>query len=204
MSDVKYMEDHGIPIVYLLKGVLYKQQEQAWNLLLQYRHRIIEHLNVIGLNLFVNDADGYAFVKQKEMPKELEDLYPVLMQKRQLSYLPTLLCVVLRKRLMSDQSGTEARVVISLDEIKELVKVFLGDSANEKRQEDKIGSAVKRLIEYGFLVELKSEKEKYEISRILSAYIDIQKLKEIQARLENYRKGDHEIETEDGSDGIES
>ena len=202
MSEVKYMEDYGIPIVHLLKGVLYRQQEQAWNLLLQYRHRITEYFNVIGLNLFVEDADGYAFVRQKEIPGELDELYPKLMQKRQLSYLPTLLCVVLRKRLLeSDQSGTEARIVISLEEIKELVSVFQGFSANEKKQEDKIESAVKRLIEYGFLIELKNEKEKYEISRILNAYIDIQKLKEIQSRLENYRKGDHE--NEDNNDGSE-
>jgi hypothetical protein len=81
------------------------------------------------------------------------------------------------------------------------MSVFQGISANEKKQEDKIESAVKRLIEYGFLIELKNEREKYEISRILNTYIDIQKLKDIQSGLENYRKGDQE--NEDNNDGTE-
>lgn len=195
MSEIKYMEAHGIPVVHLLRGVLYRTQENAWNLLLQNRHRVKEYLDVIGLDLHVNDADGYAFAKQKDIPEEFQEFYPRLMQRRPLSYMPTLLCVLLRKRLLeADQSGTEIRVVVSLDQIVEMVRVFQASSTNERRQEDKITTAVKRLIDFGFLIELKSEKEKYEVSRILNAYMDIEKLKEVQARLERYRKG----ETEDG------
>lgn len=202
MNDIKYMEEYGIPVVHLLKGILYRDEENAWSLLLQYHHRIKDYLDAIGLDLHINDADGYAFVKQKEIPEEFGEFYPRLMQKRQLSYMPTLLCVLLRKRLLeSDQSGTELRTVVSLDQIKEMVRVFQAPSTNERKLEDKIESAVKKLIEFGFLIELKNEKEKYEVSRILNAYLDIEKLKEIQLKLQWYRKGDNEeMEIDETSD----
>ena len=203
MSEAKHMEDFGVPIVYLLKGVLYQHQERAWALLLQHRHKVKEYLASIGLDLHVNDANGYAFAKQKEIPDELEEVYPRLMQKRPLSYMPSLLCVMLRKRLLeSDQQGTEIRTVISRDQIIESVRVFQGNvDTNEKKREDKVDSAVTRLVDYGFLIELKNEKDKYEVSRILEAYIDIDKLKEIQAKLETHTKGDS-IEATD-ENGIE-
>ena len=207
MNEIKYMEEYGIPVVHLLKGVLYRDQENAWRLLIQNHHRVKDYLGAIGLDLHINDPDGYAFVKQKDVPDEFQDYYPRLMQKRPLSYLPTLLCVLLRKRLLeSDQAGTEVRTVVSLDQIVEMVRVFQATSTNERKQEDKILSAVKKLVDFGFLIELKSEKEKYEVRRILNAYMDIEKLKEVQAKLEQYRKGEDEnTDTEENSEeyGIE-
>lgn len=200
MNEVKYMEEYGIPVVHLLRGVLYRTQENAWSLLLQYHHRIKDYLDAIGLDLHINDADGYAFVKQKEIPDEFQEFYPRLMQKRPLSYMPTLLCVLLRKRLLeSDQAGTETRVIVSIEQIKEMVRVFQSTSTNERKQEDKIESAIKRLVDFGFLIELKNEKEKYEVSRILNAYMDIEKLKEVQAKLANYRKEEND-DAETGPD----
>src|SRR5690606_30096052 len=129
MSEINYMEEFGIPVVHLLKGVLYNSHENAWRLLSENQHRVKEYLSTIGLDLHINDADGYAFVKQKEIPDEFQEYYPRLMQKRPLSYMPTLLCVLLRKRLLeSDQSGTDLRTIVSLDQIKEMVRVFLPDS----------------------------------------------------------------------------
>jgi hypothetical protein len=188
------MEDYGIPVVYLLRGILHQNQENAWRLLLQHRHKIKDYLSAIGLDLHVNEADGYAFTKQREMPDELDEFYPKLMQKRPLGYLPSLICVLLRKRLLeSDQTGSETRVIISREQIIELVRVFQSDSdTNEKKQEDKVDGAVKKLVEYGFLLELKSEKFKYEISRVLNAYIDITRLKEIQDRLKQHTSQDNQ------------
>lgn len=206
MSETKYMEEFGIPVVHLLKGVLYNNQENAWRLLSENQHRVKEYLSAIGLDLHINDADGYAFVKQKDVPDEFQEYYPRLMQKRPLSYMPTLLCVLLRKRLLeSDQSGTELRTIVSLDQVKEMVRVFLPGSTNERKQEDKIESAVKKLVDFGFLLELKSEKGKYEVSRILNAYLDIEKLKEVQGKLEQYNRADSEDpDAQETSDEYES
>lgn len=204
MNEIKYMDEYGIPVVHLLKGILYRDQENAWRLLIQNQHRVRDYLGAIGLDLHINDPDGYAFVKQKEVPDEFEDYYPRLMQKRPLSYMPTLLCVLLRKRLLeSEQAGTEVRTVVSLDQIVEMVRVFQAASTNERKQEDKILSAVKKLVDFGFLVELKSEKGKYEVSRILNAYMDIEKLKEVQTKLEQYRKGEDDMEETADDYGIE-
>src|SRR5690606_21215144 len=101
--------------------------------------------------------------------------------------------------------GTELRTIVSLEQIKEMTGVFLANSTNERKQEDKIESAVKKLVEFGFLLELKSEKGKYEVSRILNAYLNVEKLKEVQAKLERYSQGDGENQdVEETSDENES
>lgn len=192
MNEEEYLEDYGVPIVYLLKGVLHQEQERPWNLLLRHHSRIKEYLGAIGLMLEINEADGFALVKQKEIPDEFSDLYPRLVQKRQLGYIPTILCVLLRKRLIESERISEPRPMISHEQIIEQIKVFLNDSVtHEKKQYDKIDTAVKKLIEYGFLIELKNEKEKYEINRVLNNYIDIEALKNIEQRLADYKAEIH-------------
>ena len=188
MSEERHLEDYGIPVVYLLKGILHQEQEQPWNLLLRHHGRIREYLGAIGLVLEINEADGFAFVKQKDIPDEFSEVYPKLVQKRQLGYIPTILCILLRKRLIESERSSDPRPMVSHEQIVEQTKVFLNSTmTHEKKQRDKIDTAIKKLIEYGFLIELKNEKEKYEINKVLNNYMDIDTLKSIELKLANYK-----------------
>ena len=56
----------GPVVVKLMRGVLYRDRhEAAWQHLLNLQARVMDYLRIIGLNLVVDEAEGYAFQKQE-------------------------------------------------------------------------------------------------------------------------------------------
>ena len=181
-------EEFGIPAVYLLKGILYRQQEEAWNLLLRYRSRLQDYFAVLGVELLVEEGEGYAYLRQRPRDEEEEGDFPRLMSRRRLSYPITLLIVLLRKRLLEfEAEGNETRLVLSHSDIIEMMRIYWDElDTNERRREDQLQLHIKKLMTYGFLQPLKAEKGRYEVNRILKAYVPIEKLNEILEQLKSY------------------
>ena len=181
-------EEFGVPAVFLLKGILYRRQEEAWNLLLRYRARLQDYFAVLDLELFVDESEGYAYLRQREHEQETESHFPRLMSRRTLSYPITLLLVLLRKRLLEFESeGNETRLVLSLGDIVEMMRIYWDElDTNERKREDQLQLHIKKLELYGFLKPLKAEKDRYEVGRILKAYVPVEKLNEILAELKTY------------------
>ena len=110
--------------------------------------------------------------------------YPRLVARRTLPFKVSVLLALLRKRLAEfDASSSDVRLVLSRDQIIEILRLFMPDSTNEARLVDNIDTTVKRVCELGFLHPLRGEQDKYEVRRILKAYIDGQWLSEFDARL---------------------
>ena len=66
------------------------------------------------------------------------------------------LLALLRKKLAEfDAGGGDTRLVLSRDEIVELVRVFLPDSSNEARLIDQIETHINKVVDLGFLRRLK-------------------------------------------------
>jgi len=181
-------------VVPLLKGVVYQESDaRLWNDLLQLQSQVRDHLAVIGLELVIDEAESYAFVKS--LPVDQDDLaaqIPRLVARRQLSFPVSLLLAQLRKKLVeSDAEGGEKRLVLTLEEIREMMRVFLPDQVNEARLLDQIETHVNKAIDFGFLRKLKATTRKtgqeYEVRRILKAFIDAQWLSELDQRLADYR-----------------
>ena len=196
-TEPQTVEEYGIPAVYLLRGVLYRQQEQPWDLLLRYRRRLQDYFAVLQLELIVDEAEGYAYLRQRRTDEETEDEkedaaslrdFPRLISRRPLTYPLTLLCVLLRKRLLEfEAEGNDVRLVVSAAEIVDMVRLFWEESGtNERKREDKVHQQINRLVEYGFLQPLGNAPDKYEVNRILKAYITIDKLKEVLEKLKVY------------------
>lgn len=173
-------------VINLLKGAVYKTDEQNWKLLNEYKEEIKKYFEVMGLFIFIDDGEGYAFLRQREYTED-EKYIPKLIDKRQMSYPVTLLCVLLRKRLLeSDITGGETRIIITKDKIKDMMKIFLPGGSNEAKVLDKVNEYINKVVEYGFLRKLKNEQEEYEINRILNAYITADKLQQIEHDLREY------------------
>ena len=101
---------------------------------------------------------------------------------------------MLRKRLAeSDAGGGDTRLVLSREEIAELMRVFLPDGTNEARLIDQVDSTITKVVELGYLRKLKpaagasQQAPRYEVRRILKAFVDAQWLADFDARLEGYR-----------------
>ena len=88
-----------------------------------------------------------------------------------------------------DNKGNDSRLVLKKSDIVELLISFLpNNTSNEKRIIDKIDTHITRLIELGFLRELKNEENYYEVSRILIAYMPVEELQLTLDKLNEYKK----------------
>jgi len=176
----------------LLKGVIYREgDERLWAALLNLQARVRDYMAVIGLDLVLDEAEGYAFLRSKSEDDETEaDKLLRLVARRPLSFPVSLLLALLRKKLAEfDAGGGDTRLVLSRDEIVDLIRVFLPDSSNEARLIDQIETHINKVVELGFLRKLKAVggPAGFEVRRILKAFIDAQWLADFDARLAMYK-----------------
>lgn len=183
-------------MVHLLKGVLYREDdERLWASLLRLQGRVREQAAVLLLDLVLDEAEGHAFLKSGRDPDESEGAprLPRLVARRPLSYPVSLMLALLRKRMAEfDAGGGDTRLVLSRDEIAELMRMFLPDGTNEARLIDQVDATISKVVDLGFLRRLKpagggQDQGNYEVRRILKAFVDAQWLAEFDARLEVYR-----------------
>ena len=81
---------------------------------------------------------------------------PRLVARRPLSFPVSLLLALLRKKLAEfDAGGGDTRLILTRDDIVELVRVFLPDSSNEARLIDQIDAHINKIVDLGFLRRLK-------------------------------------------------
>ena len=184
-------------VVPLLKGVIYQETDAGqWQSLLRLQPAVRDYVAVLGLELAVDEAEGYAFLRSRAQEDE-DDAAPLprLVARRPLSFPVSLLLALLRKKLAeSDASGGDTRLVLGRDDIVELLRVFLPDSSNEARVVDQVDGHINRIVDLGFLRRLKTgagssagSDASYEVRRILKAFVDAQWLSGFNERLAAYR-----------------
>ncbi|MDR1463003.1 MAG: DUF4194 domain-containing protein [Azoarcus sp.] len=184
-------------LINLLKSVLYRDgDERQWAALLNLQARVRDYAAVLNLDLALDEAEGYAFLRSKPEPVDGDAAprLPRLVARRPLSYPVSLLLALLRKKLAEfDAGGGDTRLVLSRDDIVELARVFLPDGPNEARLIDQIESTINKVVELGFLHKLKPAgsaalgPSSYEVRRILKAFVDAQWLSGFDARLDAYQ-----------------
>jgi hypothetical protein len=180
--------------VTLLKGVMYREgDERLWSALIDLQARVRDYVAVLGLDLVLDEAEGYAFLRSRPEPgdDEAASRLPRLVARRPLSFPVSLLLALLRKKLAEfDAGGADTRLVLSRDDIVEMVRVFLPASSNEARLIDQIETHINRVADLGFLRRLKntSGPPSFEVRRILKAFVDAQWLAEFDSRLAAYQR----------------
>jgi hypothetical protein len=186
----------GQVLVSLFQGVLYREQDaQLWQPLLDLQARVRDYCTTIGLELILDEAEGYAYLRQRAAVEGEPEL-PRLIQRRQLSYPVSLILVLLRKKLAEfDATGGETRLVIGRDQIADQVRLFLPETANEARLLDRMDAHINKVVDLGFLHRLRGQEHQFEVRRILKAFVDAQWLHDFEQRLGDY--GSHATAGED-------
>jgi len=185
-------------VVPLLKSVLYRDEDpQAWAALLKLQARLREYVAVLGLDLVLDEAEGYAFLRARSTPDEDAPKLPRLVSRRPLSFQVSLLLALLRKKLAEfDASGSDTRLILSRGAVVELVRVFLPAGSNESRLMDQVETHLNKIIDLGFVRRLKpqtssagrtAQEPVYEVRRILKAFVDAQWLADFDLRLAAYQ-----------------
>ena len=173
----------------LLKGVIYRDANaKAWQALLSLGAQVGDHLAPLGLEVRVDEAEGYAYVLPLDPPDDEPDR-PRLVARRQLTYRVSLLLALLRRRLLElDSQGDETRLIITREEAVDLVRTYHPARDNEARLADDVEADLRKVTELGFLRALRDQAHTYEVRRIIKAFIDAQWLADFDERLADYLK----------------
>ena len=189
-------------VIPLLKGVIYRDEASArnnaglWSGLLDLQARVRDYVAVLGLELVLDEAEGYAFLRARNREDdETTAKLPRLVARRSLLFSVSLLLALLRKKLAEFDAGggqdvEGVRLVLSRDDIVELIRVFLPEASNEARLMDRVDSHINKVVELGFLRRMKpvaGQPTAFEVRRILKAFVDAQWLADLDARLAAYR-----------------
>lgn len=184
MSDERAV---GSAIIRLMQGVVYRESdEDAWLALERQGAGIRDHFATIGVDVVVDDVEGYAYLRSRP-EADGDEALPRLVRRRSLTYNVSLLLVLLRKRLVEfETSGSEGRLVLATEQIVELLRVFQAESSNEARIVDQAEKTIHKAAELGFLRQLRGQRDQWEVRRILKAYVDAQTLSDFAGRLRTY------------------
>jgi hypothetical protein len=177
-------------VIPLLKGVVYQEQQlDVWSGLIELQARVRDYVKVLGLDLHLDEAEGYAFLRSRpDVDEDGDPKLPRLIARRPLSFPVSLLLALLRKKLAEfDASGGDTRLVLSRDEVVELLRVFLPDGTNEVRLIDQVDAHLNKLVELGFVRAMRGQDGAFEVRRILKAYVDAQWLSDFDRRLAAYQ-----------------
>jgi Domain of unknown function (DUF4194) len=174
-------------LIALMKGVLERESAPVlWQGLIAHQARVRDHVCVIGLDLVLDEAEGHAYLRQKPQVEGEPEL-PRLVTRRQLGFSLSLMLALLRKKLAEhDAMSGETRLVVSAADILDMVRLFLPATANEARLKDRVDRDIVRVVDLGFLRQLKGRDDTYEVRRILRSFVDAQWLGKLNERLKDY------------------
>ena len=176
-------------VTQLMKGVVYRDtHEKAWRHLIALQPQVKDYVAVLGLLVVIDEAEGYAFLRQRPADEGDEaNPLPRLIARRSLSFHVSLLLALLRKKLAEfDAHGGDSRLMLSREQITEMIRVFLPPTSNEARLTDQIDAHINKAVEYGFLRQAKNTEQVYEVRRILKAFVDGQWLADFDEKLAEY------------------
>ena len=164
--------------VKLLQGPLYRQSnnDPTWALLTAWQGEIDRYFGVIGLHVFVDQADGYAFLEQRELLEE-EEAIPKLITERPLTVQDSLLCVLFREALdQFDTSQNQSEnLLLTTSDIKDRLDTFFPEKKDQTRVFRRLDESLNRLRDLSFIREIESSNtfdRTFEIRRIIKAKID--------------------------------
>jgi len=192
MSTASLARDElNLPLVvtHLMKGVVYRDTHDVpWRHLVQLQAQVRDYVAVMGLTVIVDEAEGYAFLRSRpDADDDAGQPVPRLVARRSLSFHVSLLLALLRKRLAEfDADTSDTRLVLTRDQIVEMIRVFLAGSTNDARLVDQIDAHIGKIVDLGFLRKVPGQEATYEVRRILKAFVDAQWLADFDERLAAY------------------
>jgi hypothetical protein len=187
------MAELDLPLVVtqLMKGAVYRDtHEKAWRDLLQLQAQARDYVALMGLTVTIDEAEGYAFLRSRPDDENTDTQRPALprlIPRRSLSFHVSLVVALLRKKLAEFDAGNgDTRLMLTRDQIIDMVRLFLPSSTNEARLVDQIDSYITKVVELGFLRPVKNAESLFEVRRILKAFVDGQWLADFDQRLAAY------------------
>jgi Domain of unknown function (DUF4194) len=186
-TELPEFREWSMGAVRLLQGVVYADDGPVWPIVCSHRSRLDEYFARIGLALIVDEAEGFAFLRQLEEDESGPgyDALPKLFRKSRLSYDATVLCMLLRDELrrFEEEELESQRCVVKTSNLFELWKAFFPPSTDEVKLSKTLRTAMNDLEELKFIRRFTDEPEEWEIRRILKARTPVSTLELLLAQL---------------------
>jgi hypothetical protein len=180
----KMFSERSFVLAHLLLAPIYREDGSLWESLRAERDGIAHYFRQIGQEVVIDEAEGYAFLRQIEV--DGGESVPRVGRRHSLGYTATLLLVCLREELARFEAAPDdsTRLVLTRQQVRELVGQFLPESNNQIRDVRTTDTAIRRVEELGFLRAFgPPEAETYEIMRILKARFGPAEVQDIKDRL---------------------
>ncbi|MGV9710632.1 DUF4194 domain-containing protein [Gordonia sp. NPDC003424] len=190
MSRPISRDDLSLPLAVttLMKGVVYRDTHEAvWQHIVGLSAQVSDYVATLGLTVMIDEAEGYAFLRSRSDDELAERGIPRLVPRHQLSLHTSLLIALLRKRLAEfDSTDSGARLILTNDQIVEMMTPFLPQTTNEARTADQVETAVRRATDLGFVRRIPKQEGHFEVRRVIKAFVDAQWLAELDTHLAEY------------------
>ena len=126
----------------------------------------------------LDEAEGYAFLKQQEFDADEDTLeLPRLISRRQLSFGQTLLLVLLRKRLAEhDSEESSPRLIVTRSEMQQWLVGFYPEVSNQVKQQKDFNALINKVKEMGFISVLVNHQDDFEVQRLIKALINAEQI----------------------------
>ncbi len=167
----------------LLKGVVSRRRdEELWQGLLAQQAALHDYFARISLQLVLNVADEYAYLRQEEGTG-----LPRLVPRNQLGYGLSLLLVELRKTLGELTALEGGATIVTLAEMVGRLKPFFPVAGDELKFQQQVERYLHQAEEMGFLRQLPEPADSYEVRPLIRSFVDDQWLSDFEERLQEYQ-----------------
>lgn len=203
-------------LIKLLQGFVLQEDKLIWEALLFQQAMVREFFATLGLYLHLDENEGYAFLRS--IPKEesddgkiigesaignlqkeeaIEKKKLTLMRKMPLSFDVSLLCILLREALDQFDATVhdDHRLIMAKADIYDLLKLYFPNKHDETKLLKRWDSMINKVIELGFIRELKSDPSRIEVLRIIKAMIDAERVGEMKRNMQRYVQNEQERQT---------
>lgn len=175
--------------VRLLQDAVYSDDSELWATLLRYRSPHLEnYFQEIGLQLVVHEEDGFAYLKQAD--QEDGAVIPRLFRRDKLTKGVAIVGVVLRERLLQfdEKVHDESRLIVTKDEIIQMVVPFFPETNDEIRADKRIEVAINKAEEMGLLRKMPAGEgdDRYEVRRIIKSRFPADTFQALREQLESH------------------
>jgi len=184
------MEKYAPLIVKLLQTIIYDDEKSVWNDLLAFQHQVRSYFAVIGIELILNEHEGFAYLSQPDNAEGEPLQVPRLVRRMPISYEVTLLCVVLREALEEfDVKNTDARkLFLTSKDMKDRIELFFRERTDRVKLLEKLDVYINAAVALGFLKEADVRShdalnKTFEVRRVLKSKMNNEKLEEIRSKM---------------------
>ena len=175
----------------LVKGPVDYTDKSIWEKLLQYKKEFTAFLPQMGLQLVLEEEDGYAYVEQTSQEED-ENAVSWITQ-RSLTYEESIMLILLRDMMAEFETSESSNreLIRKRREIKEYAELFFKENASRVKFLKEIDRLIDKAADFGFLTIVDDQEvldeQRFRIKKIIKAKISSEQIDDFTLQLTQHR-----------------